>query len=359
MSRTQREQPRSWRRGRSCCAKRAGTRGLTLLELIVVLVILAALGTVMITQTAGLTGEARYEQTVRTLEQLEDAVVGRQPVGSEDPTAVLPGFVSDMGRLPESEAVTVGGGTVFTLAELWDSTLYEADDLFFRPRQLTGLDEGLEMFSGWRGPYVRLPIGSGALNDGWGAGFDLEDVDGADVTAGDVAIGAFRSDGSGLGDDFDPAAPLEVVLVDTTQGIDRSTGSLPMDSLTVDYIVPATGTGGAINGVVRLYGIVDGLPALLLQSDVFAVTGTAGTTTSVAVVFDDPDAPGTPLSSFSAVVGPKVLRAYVITGPAAPPTDPLDPLADLTAEDKSAPLRFTLPAGGLGLLPTPIRLEGS
>jgi len=126
---------------------RCRSRGLTLLELIVVLVILAALGTVMITQTTSLTGEARYQQTVRTLEQLQDAVIGRQPVGGEDPTGIGPGFVSDMGRLPEA----VADGTAFTLAELWDRNLFTDADLF-AVRNLTGLDNDLQLASGWRGP---------------------------------------------------------------------------------------------------------------------------------------------------------------------------------------------------------------
>ncbi|MEM6505886.1 MAG: prepilin-type N-terminal cleavage/methylation domain-containing protein [Planctomycetota bacterium] len=329
-------------------------RGLTLLELIVVLVILAALGTVMITQTAGLTGEARYESTVRMLDQLQDAVVGRQPVGSEDPTAVPPGFVSDMGRLP----VAVLDGSSLTLAELWDGDLFNlTDDLFFRPRTLDGLDNDLEMFSGWRGPYVRLPIGTDRLADGWGAGYQLEDGAGVGVTAAGDTIGSIRSDGSGLtGDVYNPALPLEVVMLDTTQGIDRVNSSMPMDSLTVDFTVPAAGTG---NGVVRLYGIDNGEPVLLLQSDVFSVAGTAGDVVTVAVVFDDPSSPGTPLGAYPTVVGPKVLRAYAISGATAPPTDPTDAAAELSSQDKSVPVRFSLPAGGLNVLPTPLVLEGS
>ncbi|MEO0476259.1 MAG: hypothetical protein AAF085_09885 [Planctomycetota bacterium] len=344
-----------WTRSNSASSRRAvhlRARGLTLLELVVVLVILAALGTVMITQTTGLTGEARYEQTVRALEQLEDAVVGRRPVGGEDPTAIPPGFVSDMGRLPEA----IAEGSSFTLAELWDSGLFDlTDDLFFRPRILEGLDEELEMFSGWRGPYVRLPIGSDTLSDGWGGGYRLEDEDGLNVTAAGDPIGSIRSDGSGIGDVYDSALPLEVVLMDTVAGVDRAMGSLPLDSLKVDYTLPATATD--TDGVVRLYGIENGVPVLLLQSEVF--TGVPGATTTLTVVFDDPSAPGTPLTSLTTIIGPKVLRAYQFDSTTAPPTDPSDPLADLTLRAKSAPLRFTMPAGGLSVLPTPLTLEGS
>ncbi|MCG8508327.1 MAG: prepilin-type N-terminal cleavage/methylation domain-containing protein [Rhodospirillales bacterium] len=338
----------------AACAQR---RGLTLLELLVVLVILAALGTVMLTQTTSLTNEARYQQTVRMLEQMQDTVVGRQPVGAEDPTAIPPGFVSDMGRLP---AAVADGPSMFTLAELWDRQLFAATgtagDLLFRPRVLEGLDESLEMLSGWRGPYVRLPVGSSNLRDGWGGDYELDDDAGQTVNAAGDPIGRVSSDGPGLGDAFEPVVPLEIVFADSdaTPAIDRWNGSLPTDNLTVNYDL--TLSTGSIHGVVRLYGIDNGVPVLLLQSDVF--TGTAGTTTPVAVVFDDPDEPGTPLLSLSTVKGPKVLRAYQIDDATAPPTDPNNPAANLTLKAKSTPLRFTLPAGGLnGALP-PLNLKG-
>ncbi|MEM8550609.1 MAG: hypothetical protein AAGF10_07440 [Verrucomicrobiota bacterium] len=315
------------------------------------LAILATLGTVIITQTAGLAGEARYEQTVRTLEQLEQSVIGRQPAAGEDPTAISPGFVSDMGRLP----LVVADGSSFTLAELWDSDLFDlTEDLFFRPRLLEGLDEELEMFSGWRGPYVNLPIGSNDLRDGWGVGYQLEDETGSPVTAAGDSIGSIQSNGSGLGDVYDPLVALEVVLVDTAEGIDRVTAGLPLDSLTVEYTLPSSHVNGDY-GVVRLYGIENGEPVLLLQSEVF--TGVPGTTTSVSVVFED--TLGTTLTSLSTVMGPKVLRAYQFDSATAPPITTSDPAADLTSREKSVPLRFTLPSGGLNVLPTPLNLEGS
>ena len=188
--------------------------GLTLLELLVVLLILAALGTVTLTQTTSLTDEARYEQTVRTLEQLQDAVIGRQPYANEDPTAVPPGFVADIGRLPLA-------GNNLNLSELWDRSAAAVDpddpDTYlpeFALQTLTGLDDDLEMASGWRGPYMRRPIGSSELNDGWGQPFGLEDEFEAAVDALGDPIARIGSAGSGQGDAFDPdpARPFEVVF---------------------------------------------------------------------------------------------------------------------------------------------------
>jgi len=335
---------------------RCRSRGLTLLELIVVLVILAALGTVMITQTTSLTGEARYQQTVRTLEQLQDAVIGRQPVGGEDPTGIGPGFVSDMGRLPEA----VADGTAFTLAELWDRNLFTDADLF-AVRNLTGLDNDLQLASGWRGPYVRLPVGASTLRDGWGGEYDLEDDAGVDVDAAGDPIGSVGSDGSGVGDAFDPAVPLEVVFADSsaTPVIDQWNGSVPA-SMSIEFSLPATPTQTEY-GLVRLYGIRDGEPVVLFQSDVFSYPPPMdGTRKTILVTFTDPD-PGTP--GLSMVIGPKVLRAYQLESSEAPPnaaplpTDDLTTLAGGSARAKSDPVRFTLPTGGLNALPLLI-LEG-
>ncbi|MEM9419132.1 MAG: type II secretion system protein [Planctomycetota bacterium] len=310
-------------------------RGLTLLELIVVLAILAALGTVMVTQTTGLADETRYTQTARTLEGIQDAVIGRSVARGEDPTAVLPGFVSDMGRLPQATAD-------LSLAELWDTSLFADADLY-AVRTLAGLDDDLQMASGWRGPYVRLPVGTSDLRNGWGRAYDLFDEAGAAVTAATDSIGLVSSTGSGLGDAFDPTTPLEVVFSDSsvTPTVDRVTGSVPTMML-LELTLPPAGTA---SGVVRLYGIQNGTPTALFQSVEFTATGTAGDTTTVAVTFTDPDPLVAGLNGIS--IGPKVLRAYQYTTPTAPAiTD------NLTALNKSDPVRFTLPAGGLSALPS-------
>lgn len=332
------------------------SQGLTLLELIVVLAILSTLGTVMIAQTTSLTDEARYRQTVRTLEELQDAVIGRQPVGAEDPTAVPPGFVSDMGRLPVADAD-------LTLTELWSPDPFVAADLLFRPRPVAGLDGELEILCGWRGPYVRLPVGSSRLLDGWGGPYGLTDRDGLDVDMPGDPVGQVMSSGPGVGSAFgsDPLSPFEVVFANAAAGIDRVSGSLPLDGLSIRFELPPDPSGTVDeDGVVRIYEVVNGVPSLLRQSEVFSVTASATdpTSTVVPVVFNDPPGPtGSQLTSVTTMVGPKVFVAYQYDDTDAPPTDPLDPDADLSGRAKAV-VRFTLPAGGLTSLPSPLTLVG-
>ncbi|MEM9799162.1 MAG: prepilin-type N-terminal cleavage/methylation domain-containing protein [Planctomycetota bacterium] len=326
--------------------------GLTLLELVVVLAILSVLGTVMLTQTAGLTSEARYQQTVRTLEELDEAVLGRQPFGLEDPTGVLPGFVADMGRLPQA----VAG---LALSELWEPGLFAANDRLYGLRAITGLDNELDMLSGWRGPYVRLPVGASQLRDGWNADYVLTDTDGLAIDLADP-IGAVRSGGSGTADPADPfnlAAPLAVVFEDVLESVDRASGVLAVSRMTVRFTLPDSASEGN-QGIVRVYGVDDGRPALLYQSELFSVVVDppgAALTEDVPIEFEDPL--GVPLVGLRMPKGPKLLVAYQIAGSiAAVPTVPPDPAADLTTRAKSV-LSFTMPAGGL-TLPSPLVLEG-
>ena len=304
-------------------ALRARQRGLTLIELLVVLTILATLGTVMITQTTGLTNEARYDQTVRRLEQLQDAVIGREPYVGEDPTSVPPGFVADVGRLPLA-------GTALDMSELWDRSATGTPPTAFALQPLNGLDNETQMSVGWRGPYVRRPIGSDDLSDGWGRSFALKHSDGTDVDDATDSIGTISSPGSGMGDSF--AQPLDVVLMHIETGppaidIDRTTGQV---TLLLDFEYTSSGQEYA---VVRLYGPVNGKAEVVAQ-DVVQNTLGPGISQSLPVTFSPADIP----------IGPKLLRAYQWSSSTAAMT------ADLTSQKKSLARRVTVPVGGVTLL---------
>jgi prepilin-type N-terminal cleavage/methylation domain-containing protein len=289
-------------------------RGLTLLELIVVLVILTTLGTVMLTQTASLTGQARYDQSVRNLEIIREAVIGRQPATGEDPTAVPPGFVADVGRLPQA-------GPGLDLSELWNREATKIPPTLFSVQALTGLDDDLHIACGWRGPYVRLPAGSDDLRDGWGRPFDLWHSDESAVSDASDVIAAVSSAGSGAADSFD--IPLDQVIFADSAG-DQTTGSITLQ-LQLTLPAPATDT----HAIVRLYGPVNGTAAVVAQSE--ALPGTAGMTQTVTVTFTPSNIP----------IGPKILRAYGWSSGVSPATT-----ADLTGRAKSSARRVTVLPGG-------------
>src|SRR5437868_6644515 len=91
--------------------------GFTLVELLVVLAILVALTTVAITSLGGAQDQGRYDATQRTMQAVEDAVIGPANERDSDGSPLNTGFVADMGRLPN--ACDVGGGTLVP-RELWE-----------------------------------------------------------------------------------------------------------------------------------------------------------------------------------------------------------------------------------------------
>src|SRR4051812_35605788 len=75
-------------------------RGLTLLELLVVLLILAILTMIAVQSTDNLVEPARYDATVRTMQNIQDAMIGPGNQRNPDGTILVTGFVADTGRVP-------------------------------------------------------------------------------------------------------------------------------------------------------------------------------------------------------------------------------------------------------------------
>ena len=150
--------------------------GFTLLELVVVLSILAVLTTVAMRSVSQIEDTNRYEANQRIMDGLKGAVVGSEDDRAADGSRTVNGFVADMGRLPRTVLETDG---TLSLAELWRRPVAPGDDAdayLFRIRPATtengvpadGVDNQVLVPGGWRGPYVRLPLGASQLTDGWG-----------------------------------------------------------------------------------------------------------------------------------------------------------------------------------------------
>lgn len=243
---------------------RIGSRGLTLVELVVVLAIVVMLAGAAISATEGALEEARYDTTQRTLANIEDAVLG--PFDQQGP-AIQParpwasGFVSDMGRLPK----VVGTDPETMLQELW--TLPE-NTTPFAVHTPAG-DPELRIACGWRGPYLRLGFGAPRLFDGWGRAFTYAKVDGAVAQPSDeiaqlLTLGADNAIG-GTNYDADLRSAIHATNVTPVIG-PRHTGSIPI------RVTPAN--TGTVTLIVRLYGPnEDGSPRTLAQQVFVAAAG--------------------------------------------------------------------------------------
>jgi type II secretory pathway pseudopilin PulG len=131
-------------------------RGLTLLELVIVLGILAALSAVAVRSLEPLADQARYEATQRLLDDLRAATLGEAAQRPARLPAALSGFVADTGELPTS---------VEALLALPPGLAAHAVQNFDSDRDGT---PDVTLSSGWRGPYLHLGAGQSELLDGWG-----------------------------------------------------------------------------------------------------------------------------------------------------------------------------------------------
>ena len=165
--------------------------GLTLLELLVVLTILAVLATVAVNTLGPRVETERLQATVRQMDHIREAVVGKPGVTQADGTPILSGFVVDIGRRPiwQNSGEPVGsmpiGGepspgsadslTGRELRELWDErgALAQSFPFQFRAGPAQPVDfTDVRLPCGWRGPYLHPPIGADRVVDAWGRPFE-------------------------------------------------------------------------------------------------------------------------------------------------------------------------------------------
>ncbi|MEO1129384.1 MAG: prepilin-type N-terminal cleavage/methylation domain-containing protein [Planctomycetota bacterium] len=255
-------------------------RGLTLIELLIVLIILAVLTTLALRTTENVVSEARFDATLDSLENIRQSIEG-------DGLSTRASFIADIGRLPMPLAgAEVAEGEA--LAELWDRSLWDgsgAVDFLFQRRFGEGADADVEIACGWRGPYIQLGVGRDGLWDGWSNPFEVGVVDLGDGVQR-LAVTSLGSDGraDNPGVDIDPyllersvTMPSEDVVAPSIVGSVfmrvRTTAS-EYDVVPLDF--------GELNYEVRLFSPNPG--SALLARTSLPGTGPAFTITNADVV---------------------------------------------------------------------------
>jgi prepilin-type N-terminal cleavage/methylation domain-containing protein len=247
-----------------------GEHGMTLLELVVVIAILAVLMTVAMRSMTGVAQQSRFEATQRTLENIQEAILGPANDHQPDGSRVINGFIADIGRLPQAMLATNSDGTTsLTLNELLSPP---TGALPFAVRQATGTnladsslslswDTNVWIPCGWRGPYLRLAVGETAITDGWGVAL----ANPAPAVTNVVLL--YRPDLSPVAN---PGDPIGVVVSLGADGVPGGTGydsdlSVTASNYTASLVVTVSmydTNGVAINSpstngdqvVVRVFG---------------------------------------------------------------------------------------------------------
>jgi prepilin-type N-terminal cleavage/methylation domain-containing protein len=219
--------------------------GLSLLELVVALGILAVASTMAVRALDPIADQARYESTQRTLEQLRDATLGDRRARNSNGQRIVSGYIADTGVLP---------ATLDDLLVQPVSLIAHASQSFDSDRDSIN---DVTLTSGWRGPYLLLGAGHSTLLDGWGRA-PLIDPDGGDF-------------------DF------------TSLGSDNNS-VLPEDGYQADITVPIPATEYASSATFRLFGIAAGTglridPVVPFQGQLavlfYGVNANGGTTGAV------------------------------------------------------------------------------
>jgi prepilin-type N-terminal cleavage/methylation domain-containing protein len=126
-----------------------GQTGFTLIEVVMVLVLMAIIGTMTLNGLRGSSDAERWEETRQKMEAIKQAILG-DPASTSDTERNRFGYLGDMGRMPGSLTVLTGAE-----APAWSFNTY------------------LGIGAGWRGPYYNRPFtaGYGIEQDGWGNAF--------------------------------------------------------------------------------------------------------------------------------------------------------------------------------------------
>lgn len=213
----------------------------TLVEMVMVLVVMAILATVAVQMLEPQVDQTRYDATRRTLENVREGIVARPDANSIN--AAVSGFVTDCGRLP-----------------------VDLTELFLQPGDLSGhaaapfdsdrdASNDVQLFGGWQGPYVALPVGTTALVDGWGNPLALDTSSGFQIFSrgrdGDSVAPEVGYDEDLIvqinDSDWQTAATFRLYEADISGLIDPA----PTDNQRLGVLLYAVGAAGGTNGTVE------------------------------------------------------------------------------------------------------------
>ncbi len=263
----------------NCVRVVAPRRGLTLLELVVVLGILALLSTVAVQSLEPIADQARYEATQRALDSVHRATAGKNEVSFTANHAC--GYVADTGSFPSTvnDLLVRPAGISAHAVQTFDSDRNSVNDV--------------NLSSGWKGPYFQLGIGSTSIIDGWGNSLAIQ------ASGGGIAV-------SSLGSDNDSVAPEDGYRADLTVTIPQSecTGDLVFRLFEIDSFngsrIDPTPTGTEQLGIL-FYGVnAAGGTTGAIQEQLLVVSNTGsfelrrssvpqGLTAARAILWDDLD----------------------------------------------------------------------
>ncbi len=235
--------------------------GLTLLELVVSLLVMTILTSVAITSVSGIQEQARYEKTVRLLDEFKKAIVG-----DGDWNRGIRAYAFDMGTLPPNLRALITRDSQPT----WRLVTVNA-----------GTNAQFHMGFGWRGPYLynsASPDDPDALRDSWGGvtnpTYDNNQYYGwimsplSPVTS--MRIESYGSDHQN-GPSDDCAAYEDDCLIDITTNDWR----LPVPNVTLQFLDTTTTTvSSPVTTCLRLYYRSPslGIASITSNSVSFAIT---------------------------------------------------------------------------------------
>lgn len=178
-----------------CRCSYAERTGLTLLELVVVLGILAMLSSVAIRSLEPIADQARYESTQRLLDELRVAVAGHPARQSASDATVIHGLFADTGTFPSDmdDLLLRPAGIIDHTLQSFDSDRDTVDDV--------------TLTSGWNGPYMQLGAGRATIVDGWGNAPTLT------PNLGGLDLASLGSDGDSIGSETGSQADITLPIL--------------------------------------------------------------------------------------------------------------------------------------------------